>query len=58
MRREPLREALFHFHAGMIMHSLGDMTGAKEQLTLALKINPYFDVLDAQIAIKTLDQIA
>lgn len=50
-----LRNALFHYHAGMIMHSLGDDDGARVQLTSALEINPYFSSLLAPIARATLD---
>jgi tetratricopeptide (TPR) repeat protein len=52
-----LRNASFHYHAGMIRLSLGDSTGAQQQLTTALEINPYFSPLDAPIARRTLDQL-
>jgi tetratricopeptide (TPR) repeat protein len=52
-----LRNASFHFHAGMIDLALGDRDGAKQQLTTALQINPYFSPLDAPIARSTLDQL-
>ena len=49
--------ALFHFHAGMIRYSLGDLAAARDELATALSINPYFNVLDARVAQQTLDEI-
>lgn len=44
------RNALFHYHAGMISLSLGDMDRARRELTTALEINPVFDPLSADVA--------
>jgi tetratricopeptide (TPR) repeat protein len=52
-----LRNASFHYHAGIIMLSLGDAAGAGQQLATALEINPYFSPVDAPIARQTLDQL-
>jgi Flp pilus assembly protein TadD len=49
-----MRNAMFHFHAGMIRHALGDDLGARQELDTALKINPHFSPLDAPIARQTL----
>ncbi len=52
-----VRNALFHYHAGMIMFALGDDDGARAQLTTALDINPFFSPLAAPIAKATLDEL-
>jgi tetratricopeptide (TPR) repeat protein len=52
-----VKNALFHFHAGMIMRALGDENGAREQLKTALDINPFFNPLDAPLARETLAQL-
>jgi tetratricopeptide (TPR) repeat protein len=52
-----LRSALFHYHAGMIEHALGNTESARTQLTTALQINPYFSPLAAPIARRTLDSL-
>jgi len=44
------RNALFHFHAGMIDASLGDEAGARSHLTRALSINPHFNPVHAPAA--------
>jgi tetratricopeptide (TPR) repeat protein len=44
------KDALFRFHAGMIRLGLGDREGARQELNLALTINPYFDPIDAATA--------
>ncbi len=49
--------ALFHYHAGMIRYSLGDLAGARDDLTTALSINPFFNILDAPFAQKALAEI-
>ncbi|MFI0937401.1 tetratricopeptide repeat protein [Streptomyces sp. NPDC021020] len=51
------RNALFHYHRGMIEQSLGDTTAARTDLTQALTINPHFNPLhapQAQAALATL----
>jgi len=49
--------ALYHFHAGMIRHALGDDDGARQHLTMALDINPHFNLVGAATAQTTLDQL-
>jgi tetratricopeptide (TPR) repeat protein len=39
------RDALLHFHAGMIAAARGDEPAAREHLTTALEINPNFSIL-------------
>ncbi len=48
------RNAGFHYHAGMIRFALGDLDGARQHLTTALEINPYFSATDAVTASETL----
>ncbi|MGZ6317218.1 MAG: tetratricopeptide repeat protein, partial [Anaerolineales bacterium] len=48
------RDALKYFHAGMIAHKLGDEAHAREYLTQALAINPYFSLLYSDVALQTL----
>jgi tetratricopeptide (TPR) repeat protein len=45
------------FHAGMIYHSLGKDTNADDFLSRALKTNPHFHLLDAEVAARTLADI-
>jgi tetratricopeptide (TPR) repeat protein len=52
------RNALFHFHAGIIQRSLGDAGEARAHLTEALAINPHFSPLLAPAARQVLDQLA
>ncbi|MDQ4098685.1 MAG: tetratricopeptide repeat protein [Actinomycetota bacterium] len=52
------RNALFHFHAGMIQRSLGDAGAARGHLMQALEINPHFSPLLAPVARQALDQLA
>jgi tetratricopeptide (TPR) repeat protein len=52
-----MRNALFHYHKGMIEFALGDMATAKSELTEAMTINPKFNPLAAPIAIATLAKI-
>lgn len=44
------RDALLHYHAGMIYEKLGDQSSAIKHLSRALEINPSFDVLQADVA--------
>ncbi|MGH9278888.1 MAG: tetratricopeptide repeat protein [Acidimicrobiales bacterium] len=48
------RNALFHFHAGMIRAALGDSGGARARLTQALEINPHFSPIWAPVARQSL----
>lgn len=49
------RNALFHFHAGMIQLALGDTEAGRAELAAALAINPYFSTLWAPSARQALD---
>ncbi|MGH2693343.1 MAG: tetratricopeptide repeat protein [Actinomycetota bacterium] len=51
------RSALFHFHAGMIDMRLGRLSSARAHLRRALMINPYFSVLHARTARRTLARL-
>jgi len=46
------------FHAGMICHSLAREVDAEDFLRRALKTNPHFHVLDAEVAAHTLADIS
>ena len=46
------------FHAGMISHSLAKDAEAEDFLSRALKTNPHFHVLDAEVAAHTLADIS
>ncbi len=49
---------LCRYHAGMIEQALGNRRDAAKHLQLALKINPSFDILQADVARQTLRAIA
>ncbi len=51
------RDARLFYHAGMIAHSAGDGSMARQYLTRALALNPRFDPLQAQIAERVLGTI-
>jgi tetratricopeptide (TPR) repeat protein len=51
------KNALFHFHAGMIQHALGNDSEARNELSLALEINPFFNPLDAPLARQMLNDL-
>lgn len=51
------RDSLIHYHAGMILNKLGDRQKAIKHLSMALQINPTFDLLQAEIAKQTLNEI-
>ncbi len=51
------KEAQFFYHAGMIESELGNQKKAKELLQKALKLNPSFDVLQAEKAKSKLAQL-
>lgn len=46
------------FHAGMIYHSLAKDSAAEDFLSRALKANPHFHVFHAEVASRTLEEIA
>jgi len=51
-------DSLLLFHAGMIYHRLGKDSAAEDFLSRALKTNPYFHVFHAEVASRTLEEIA
>jgi tetratricopeptide (TPR) repeat protein len=51
-------DPLLLFHAGMIYHSLGIDPDSERFLNRALKANPHFHVFYADLASRTLDEIA
>jgi tetratricopeptide (TPR) repeat protein len=51
-------DSLLLFHAGMIYHSLGKNLEAEDFLSRALKVNPHFQVFQAELASQTLEDIA
>jgi len=51
------RDALIHYHAGMIYEKLGDQSSAIKHLSRALEINPSFDILQADVARQKLEEI-
>ncbi len=51
------RDARLFYHAGMIEQALGNRRAAVKHLQLALKINPSFDILQADTARQTLRAI-
>ena len=44
------QDALLHYHAGVIAHSLGDGDAARQHLQTTLEINPAFSILYGQDA--------
>ena len=57
-RRLGTRDARLLFHAGMIHDALGDGETAANELTLAMQIDPGFDVLQAEVARLKLTSLA
>jgi tetratricopeptide (TPR) repeat protein len=51
------RDALLHFHAGLIASALGEQAAARQSLTTALAINPHFSPLHAREARVKLDEL-
>ncbi len=51
-------DSLLLFHAGMIYHSLDKDSEAEDFLSRALKTNPHFHVFQAEVASRTLEEIA
>jgi tetratricopeptide (TPR) repeat protein len=52
------KDPLLWFHAGMICHSLARDSAAEDFLTRALKTSPHFPISYAEVANRTLEQIA
>ena len=53
-----MRSALFHYHAGMIEKSLGNLDGARVELAMALQLNPSFSPLAAPLARQALTELS
>jgi tetratricopeptide (TPR) repeat protein len=51
------RDAMLYYHAGMIEHALGDVAGARRDLTLALSINPIWHPTQPREARALLDSL-
>ena len=51
------QDARLFYHAGMIEQALGNRRNAVKYLQFALKINPSFDILQAEAARQTLRAI-
>jgi tetratricopeptide (TPR) repeat protein len=52
------RDALFFFHTGMIEAALGMNAPARDDLSTALSINPFFSVLQSGVARATLEGLS
>ncbi len=50
-------EARIYYHAGMIEKDLGNRAEAKKMLAAALKLNPMFDLIQAETARKALSEL-
>ena len=48
------QDARLLFHAGMIAHALGNRSAARGYLQRALRLNPHFHLLHAEVAARTL----
>jgi tetratricopeptide (TPR) repeat protein len=51
-------DSLLLFHAGMIYRSLGKDSDAEDFLSRALKANPHFQIFQAEVANRTLEEIS
>lgn len=51
-------EAGFHYHAGMIAAAMGKKAEAQSHLKKALELNPVFDMRQAQVARKKLEEVS
>lgn len=51
-------DAEIHYHAGMIAAKAGDRDAAERHLQAALAMNPQFNLLQAPVARKTLDELS
>ena len=49
------RDARLFYHAGMIYNGLGDKRNATKYLNLAVKLNPTFDLIQVDVAKRTLE---
>jgi tetratricopeptide (TPR) repeat protein len=60
MIKEALRlntqDAKLFYHAGMVARAAGDKTAARDHLRRALKLNPQFDPIQAQVAKQVLSE--
>jgi hypothetical protein len=52
-----MRNALLSYHAGVIEHALGHDVDARRDLAAALRVNPYFNPLQAPVARRLLTAI-
>ena len=52
------QDAVLYYHAGMIAAALNDPSAATRNLTLALEINPHFDLIQARAARDTLAMLS
>ena len=51
-------DAAMRYHAGMIAAAAGDRVSARKHLQAALSFNPAFDLLQAPVALRTLEQLS
>ena len=51
-------DSLLLFHAGMIYHSVAKDSDAEDFLRRALRTNPHFHIFHAEVASRTLEEIA
>ncbi len=51
------KDANLFFHAGMIYYKLGNMAKAEKYLSQALSTNPYFHIINSEVAKNTLSEI-
>ena len=51
------QDAEIHFHAGMIAAKFGDRVSAQNHLQTALSLNPRFSILQAPVAVATLEKL-
>jgi tetratricopeptide (TPR) repeat protein len=51
------RNALFHFHAGMIDLALHRVAAARDELQTAMRVNPHFSILHSRTAERTLRRL-
>ena len=51
------KDATLYFHSGMIQYRLGNEALAREHLSSALNLNPYFSILHSSLARQTLSEL-